>query len=516
MLATDQFAEPYRVLPVRAAGKRETIEKARAKISELEKLADEVFARVAGSGSKPAAFWDPLARKALEEEISKYDNLTRDAVTILNDYAISVSKEWGRFTSLMKFRFTLAILLISITLCFTLALAAVFGVVMSHSFEKHLNDIIGQIKALSSGELDLTKKIDQTSKDELGVLSKELNKLMDTIGNMTNFKKVIEGDESIEDIYLRLGKIFKDELGIDDCVIYEISDSKKAMEIVYPPGARGLEMHCRMDVQLDCELCRAKRTGLLVSSRDFSTVCKYYNGGEGVGHLCIPIITGGNIGGIVQLVCTEMDHCDKAILERKTAKARQYVREAQPVLEAKRLMKTLKESSLRDGLTGLYNRRFLEECSETLVAGVQRRHTALGLLMCDLDFFKETNDIYGHDVGDMVLKETSSVIRKSVRASDVVVRFGGEEFLVLLTDADPQGIVASAEKIRAAIEETQVKVAGGFVKKTISIGASEFPADTQNFWEAIKYADVALYKAKDSGRNRVMRFSSEMWTQERY
>jgi two-component system cell cycle response regulator len=517
MLATDQFAESYRVLPVTSAARRATIERAIGKIGELEKLADELFSMVSSRNTKLAAAATPDARAALVEKIARYDNLTRDSVTILNDYAITVSKEWGNFTDQIRYRFTVAIVLLSATLCVTLALHAFFGILMSRSFERHLNDIITQIRALSSGELDLTRKIDETSRDELGVLSMEINKLMDTIGNVTNFKKIIEGDEGTEDIYPRLAAMFRNELGIEDCVIYEVSNNKNNMGIVYPPGGQGMELHCHRDVQLDCGLCRAKRTGIIVSSLDFPHVCKYYLEGDNAGHLCIPIILGGHVGGIVQLVCSGMNRCDRITLDRKVRKAQQYVREAQPVLEAKRLMKTLKESTFKDPLTGLYNRRFLEDSSENLVAGILRRKSSLGLLMCDLDFFKETNDVYGHDVGDLVLKETSDAIRRSVRISDLVVRFGGEEFLVLLMDTTSEGIVSSAEKIRAAVEQLQVKVSGGgFVKKTISIGASEFPGDTQNFWGAIKYADVALYRAKDSGRNQVMRFNQEMWTQERY
>ncbi len=167
-------------------------------------------------------------------------------------------------------------------------------------------------------------------------------------------------------------------------------------------------------------------------------------------------------------------------------------------------------------MTGLYNRRFLEESYEGLVAGIIRRGTVIGLLMCDLDFFKETNDVYGHDVGDMVLKEAADKIKRSVRTSDLVIRYGGEEFLVLLIDTHPEDSPEVAEKIRHAVEEAKVKITGGFIQKTISIGISEFPSDTHNFWEAIKYADVALYKAKERGRNRVVRFAHDMWTGDRY
>jgi diguanylate cyclase (GGDEF)-like protein len=167
-------------------------------------------------------------------------------------------------------------------------------------------------------------------------------------------------------------------------------------------------------------------------------------------------------------------------------------------------------------MTGLYNRRFLEEYLDTLIAGNMRKGGQIGLLMCDLDFFKEVNDKFGHDAGDAVLKETASVIYRNARAADLVIRFGGEEFLVIVKDAKPGDAEEVAERIRKKIEATKVKTSGQVVQKTISIGYSEFPTDTQNFWEAVKYADIALYKAKEAGRNKVLKFEKEMWTTEAY
>ncbi|MCX8034630.1 MAG: GGDEF domain-containing protein [Thermodesulfovibrio sp.] len=267
---------------------------------------------------------------------------------------------------------------------------------------------------------------------------------------------------------------------------------------------------------MDCELCRVKRTGHKVSSADYPEICKHYSEGIDVIHVCIPIIIGGSVGGIVQFICGKRDECDMEQLEKKIKKARQYIVEAQPVIEAKRLMKALKESSFKDALTGLYNRRFLEESFDNLAAGILRRGTILGFLMCDIDFFKQINDVYGHDTGDIVLKEVANNIKNTVRASDLVIRFGGEEFLVLLVDSIKGSSIDVAEKIRERIKETKIKIAGGFIQKTISIGVSEFPVDTQNFWEAIKFADVALYKAKELGRNKVVRFTPDMWTEDNY
>jgi len=503
---TGQFYNEFVVVAVKDAEKRKFVEEVVVKIDQLEGiLAEMAEKKLSGTNGD-----------ALLEKLSEYDLLTRNTVTVLSEYAISTGKAWGTFTAVIKTRFNIAIILISLAFGVAAMLSGVFGVLISRSLAKPIKAIIGQIKALSSGEMNLTKKLDVVSKDELGMLSNEFNKLMDTIENVTSFKKVIEEDETIEDIYMRLGKIFREDLNLDNCVIYEVSNSKNTMKIAYPPEAEGIELHCKLDIQLDCDLCRAKRTGHIVSSMEYPDICKYYTEGLGEAHVCIPIIVGGNVGGIVQFVCGRPEKCEITDLSKKMSRAQQYIVEAQPVLEAKRLMRTLKESAFKDALTGLYNRRFLEESFENLVAGVLRRGTTLGLLMCDLDFFKQTNDVYGHDVGDMVLKEAASNIRKSVRTSDLVIRFGGEEFLVLLIDTKPGDSFEVAEKIREKIEESKVKIAGGFIQKTISIGVSEFPTDTQNFWEAIKFADVALYKAKERGRNRVLKFALDMWAEEKY
>jgi diguanylate cyclase (GGDEF)-like protein len=103
-----------------------------------------------------------------------------------------------------------------------------------------------------------------------------------------------------------------------------------------------------------------------------------------------------------------------------------------------------------------------------------------------------------------------------VREADMVIRFGGEEFLVVLLDIKEGDALNVSEKIRKTMEETKFKVSDGIVKKTISLGISEFPGDTQSFWQAIKFADVALYKAKETGRNRTARFATEIWKEEQF
>ncbi|MDH3393014.1 MAG: GGDEF domain-containing protein, partial [Desulfobulbaceae bacterium] len=128
------------------------------------------------------------------------------------------------------------------------------------------------------------------------------------------------------------------------------------------------------------------------------------------------------------------------------------------------------------------------------------------------------NDTHGHEAGDAVIIKIAEIIKSCVRASDMVIRFGGEEFLVLLIDIKGREEVCElAERVRQTMELTTIKLPdGGTLKKTVSIGYCEYPTDTEGFWEAIKFADVALYKAKDEGRNRARCFSPDMWTQDTY
>lgn len=506
---TGQFYADFQVVALDKSEQREFITRIKALIDELESSLEGLNEAILNQGQ---------ARRAgrIVDKLSEYDSMTRDIVTIVNDYTNSLDKEWINFKDIIKTRLGISIIITIIIFIVSVCLSGAFGFLISIALSRPISAIITQIKALATGEIDLTKKLEVTSKDEIGQLSLEFNRLMDAIGHEATFKNIIEEDETAEDIYLRLGKVFVEHLGLENTVIFEVSNSRNKMRIVFPPEAEGTEINCKRDIQVDCELCRTKRTGHTVSSLEYPDVCKYFTEGRGSAHICMPIIIGGNVGGIVQVVCSRPEKCEIFDMKKDLGRAQQYISEVQPVLEAKRLMRTLKESATKDALTGFYNRRFLEESCDNIVAGTLRRGTTLGLLMCDLDFFKQTNDVYGHDVGDLVLKETASNIGKSVRNTDIVIRYGGEEFLVLLVDTKPEDAMTVAEKIRETLEETKVKMAGGFIQKTISIGVSEFPSDTQNFWECVKFADVALYKAKETGRNRVVRFALEMWTEDKY
>ncbi len=340
---------------------------------------------------------------------------------------------------------------------------------------------------------------------------KDTYRIVDELVNIYNFKKIVEKDASKEDIYMRLRKLMRD-MKISKYSIYEV-DYERNRLIDIDESVKW----CKDIVFSNADQCRVKRTGSEVISEEYACVCpNFVNCEDGEADelfSCLPIFVGGRVGIILQLVYTKEE---KDEIKRKTPFIEAYLREVAPVIEAKSYMEKLKRQSLVDQLTGVYNRRFLEELAPKIMAYVSRKNIIVGVLMIDIDFFKQVNDQYGHSVGDAVLKKVASVIKNSVRQSDIVVRYGGEEFLVILIDVAQDESVKVAEKIRERVEKTAIATEGVTLKKTVSIGVSEFPTDGEKFWQCIKYADIALYKAKESGRNKVVRFEPEMWENEEY
>jgi diguanylate cyclase (GGDEF)-like protein len=163
----------------------------------------------------------------------------------------------------------------------------------------------------------------------------------------------------------------------------------------------------------------------------------------------------------------------------------------------------LQELAYYDTLTGLPNRRFFFEHANLIFEEVKRYEKPLSLLVMDIDHFKKINDTYGHDVGDLVLKTFAGVLRGIVRQSDICARFGGEEFVVLLPNTDLEGAKVLAERIRTAVAKNPVEHGSIVIVFTVSIGISQYRKGMQNIDELIKEADIALYRAKEGGRNRV-------------
>lgn len=159
-----------------------------------------------------------------------------------------------------------------------------------------------------------------------------------------------------------------------------------------------------------------------------------------------------------------------------------------------------------DGLTELYNHRYFQEQMLQNIETGKRYDKPFSLIMIDIDFFKKFNDTYGHQSGDAVLRQVAQILKKNVRSSDIVCRYGGEEMAIILTNTNNEDAIVTAEKICRAVSEHPLKlVNGNDVQVTISLGVSTYPEHGTTAQEMIKYADDCLYIAKENGRNQVGR-----------
>ena len=180
---------------------------------------------------------------------------------------------------------------------------------------------------------------------------------------------------------------------------------------------------------------------------------------------------------------------------------------------SRRQLATARQRAVTDGLTGVPNRRHVDEVIERLLADSRRTRRPLSAILFDLDRFKAINDNHGHAVGDQVLRATADAVRELLRGGDHVARFGGEEFVVLLPETSGADALLVAEKMRTAIAGIELDaLEGGFF--TASFGVAAYPDDGASSDELFSAADEALYRAKEGGRNRVERPSAPLVPQE--
>jgi diguanylate cyclase (GGDEF)-like protein len=249
----------------------------------------------------------------------------------------------------------------------------------------------------------------------------------------------------------------------------------------------------------DCCAIRGGRMHLQVETSRGLT-CRHFSGSIPDAYVCLPLSALGEMLGILHISAMSSEDFTDARMEL-IQQAGEY---AALRLANLRLREKLHDQSIRDPLTGLYNRRFLEATLEQELHRSSRHHTGLGIIMADIDKFKTFNDSFGHTAGDIVLKEIGALLRRSVRTEDIVCRYGGEEFLVVLPDTSLESVSERAEMVRDAIAKLDLQHAGHALGKiTASFGISFSQDGVLTPEILLRYADEALYESKRRGCNCV-------------
>jgi diguanylate cyclase (GGDEF)-like protein len=210
---------------------------------------------------------------------------------------------------------------------------------------------------------------------------------------------------------------------------------------------------------------------------------------------CVPSLVGGEVIGSVLVETPDpLDDADHGRLSAAVANAA-------PVLASMRNLKLAETRAATDALTGLPNRRSAEETLKLMLANASRGATSCAVAMFDLDHFKKVNDVYGHEKGDQLLAAVGDIASATIRASDFVARFGGEEFILILSNTDLDGALIACDKLRLAINGLRIPGVGQ--SPSASFGVAVFPGDGADPEELVRGADRALYAAKSAGRNCV-------------
>lgn len=388
---------------------------------------------------------------------------------------------------------------------FALLSIVLFYLMQSTLDYKNQNEVLKKYLQRLQQELDSEREALKELKAEF---NKELMRLESFVITISDMAKQISSVLETEHLLKLLLRKTVDLLGSQDCAIFRV-DSKKG-RLIYVDSVGYLRgeietLSLKMDEESG-QVGLAAKTGDLISKKVLSQDSAkrhVLNNDKIKTSYCQPIVQNSRT---LAVIC--VGDVSKDLTSQQTVRILSTLANFGAVaLTNTELVDRIREQSIRDSLTWLYNHQFFQKQMDTLLNRAIREKETLGLVMMDLDHFKEFNDTYGHQAGDLVLKKTAEILNSEARSSDVIARYGGEEFVVILPGRDERSAYDITEGIRKRFEESTIEFEGRHLKITISGGVSVFnPAKERQIKKnvLIKYADEALYRAKKEGRNRVI------------
>jgi diguanylate cyclase (GGDEF)-like protein len=394
-----------------------------------------------------------------------------------------------------------------------LMVAYLLALVLAFSLPKRLLQPIRAIaeasRALESG--DLSKRATVFADDELGRLAKLFNRMADRLdrrdraaGRLHELSQLLQTATDSSEAIAIFERLTPVVLPGASGALYLISPSRDDLELRSSFGPHE-STHPQQTAPTDCWALRQGHS-YLVSDVDRKLVCEHLGGRRGLRdpHVCLPLVTQGEALGLIHASFAP-ESLAEVPLERRAEELEAIATTIALALANLSLRERLKSQSVRDGLTGLYNRRFLEESLPREIERCRRRNQPLTIVMADLDHFKKLNDTWGHEAGDLAIQSFAEAARRHFRSEDLLCRYGGEEFCFVLPECSVEDARNRAEALLAAQRETMVRFGRDSIGPvTTSIGLASFPAQATDGGALVRLADAALYRAKLEGRNRLV------------
>jgi diguanylate cyclase (GGDEF)-like protein len=418
-----------------------------------------------------------------------------------------------------------------------LMLAIGGGYFFVRTFTTPIKQLAESANRIRRGELATTTQIHR--EDEIGVLAEAFNNMVEQLKDQI---RTLEDrvNERTAELSARAGDLEQRNRDIESLnamgdLLQACRDIPEAFEVVaktvhslYPASsgailvldasrrllerttAWGAESD-RVPIAHDVDECWGMRRGKahLCRGRELDPVCGHVDAArlDGRVSLCVPMLAQGEYLGVLYLETNRSDGQGdgaRTILADRGRLAETVAEQAALVIANMRLRESLHSQSIRDPLTGLFNRRHLDEVLVREQHRAERQRSTAGVVMLDVDHFKRLNDSFGHEAGDLVLRELGKELWRRFRRDDSACRFGGEEFVLVLPMATLEDSVARAEELRAAVaQELRLSWRGEILSVTVSIGVGVYPLHGDSLAQVLEVADRALYRAKSLGRNRV-------------
>jgi diguanylate cyclase (GGDEF)-like protein len=382
-------------------------------------------------------------------------------------------------------------------------LAFTFALLVSRSLKRQIAAFLQAARRLGSG--DFTVEVPTEGHDEFAALGEEFNKMSRQLEE--RLEELNQERARLQDAMRRIGETFAanlDREGLLEIVVRTAVDGVGAdagRASVRPNASAPLEQ-VALTGSVDGleEAVRAAEAKVLETGEPCEATV------DGVGALSHPMRRGDDVharvSGVVSVARRDRPF---SVAERELF---HYLAEQAAVsIENVGLHETVERQAVTDELTGLFNRRRFQEAMATEVERSKRFGQPVGLVLLDLDDFKAVNDTYGHQQGDLVLREVARVLRETSREIDEPARYGGEELAVVLPGTDLEGAYNLAERVRAGIEELALPLLDGegALRVTASFGVATLPGSADDMRELVAAADEALYRAKRAGKNRTVR-----------
>jgi diguanylate cyclase (GGDEF)-like protein len=381
-------------------------------------------------------------------------------------------------------------------------LAFTFALLVSRSLQRQIDSFLQAARRLGSG--DFTVEVPTSGHDEFAALGEEFNKMSRQLEE--RLEELNQERARLQDAMGRIGETFAanlDRKGLLEIVVKTAVDGVGAdagRASVRPNANAPLEQVALTGSVAGLEAVRAAEARVLETGEPCEATV------DGIAALSHPMRRGDDVharvSGVVSVA--RRDHPFSAA-ERELF---HYLAEQAAVsIENVGLHETVERQAVTDELTGLFNRRRFQEAMATEVERSKRFGQPVGLVLLDLDDFKNVNDTHGHQQGDLVLREVARVLRETSREIDEPARYGGEELAVVLPGTDLEGAYNLAERVRAGIEELALPLldGDGILRVTASFGVATLPGSADDMRDLVAAADEALYRAKRAGKNRTVR-----------